>query len=263
MRISLLKTATIAASLTLIGAPSRAQTALQPIIEVHGRATNSDGGASWTAKGDSAFVPGQPVTWLVVAGSSHPGDMTVCGGGVSEVVTLAEKLAGHSFVWKLTILPASYENGRQTFDLDWARYRRDGGERPSAQGKATVTLSEGQPYVVDLVHGGEFRQLPRRVGVDRTGRRREGGSKARAGDPPIRHVADPPKRARRGAGSSLRRHGASGRRARVRIHAPALSRSAVGAESGGLRRHHVGPWDAARPAATGRTDHPHRRHDAP
>jgi hypothetical protein len=79
--------------------------------------------------------------------------MTVCGGGVSEVGTLDDKLARSSFVWKLTVLPVSYENGRETFELEWARYRRDGGGRPSAQGKTTLTLAEGQRQVVDLVHG--------------------------------------------------------------------------------------------------------------
>jgi hypothetical protein len=152
MPMSFLQSATIAA--TLIGtAPGQTETALRPIIEIHSRTTNQDGGPAWTASGDSVFVPGQPATWYVVAGSSHPDDMTVCGGGVSEVGTLEAKLAGHSFVWKLTVLPAKYENGRQTFDLEWARYRRDGGGRPSAQGKATVTLAEGQRQVVDLVHG--------------------------------------------------------------------------------------------------------------
>jgi hypothetical protein len=88
-----------------------------------------------------------------MAGSAGPDDMTVCGGGVSESGTLDEKLARNSFVWKLTMLPARYENGLETFDLEWARYRRDGGGRPSAQGKATVTLAEGQRQIVDLVHG--------------------------------------------------------------------------------------------------------------
>ena len=124
-----------------------------PTIEVHGRTIKRDGGISTTAMGDSRLVPGSPVTWFVTAGSSNPSAMTVCGGGVSETRSLEELLARNSFVWQMKIVPTKYEKGAGTFDLEWARYQADGAGRPSASGKATLTLREGERQPVDFVHG--------------------------------------------------------------------------------------------------------------
>jgi len=133
--------------------PAAAQNELEsgPTIQVHLRTLKRDGGFGMKAYGDNAFVPGTPVRWFLAAGSSHPSDMTVCGGGVGEVGTLADKLSRNAFVWEVKMLPSKYENATATFDLEWARYQADGGERPAAEGKATLRLREGDRQMIDFV----------------------------------------------------------------------------------------------------------------
>lgn len=131
----------------------RAESGFMPMIEVHSRTMKRDGGILQSATGNEFFVPGTRVTMSINAGTTHPGEMTLCGGGVGGDGAVGDKLKRSSFVWMLTTLPVKYENGRGTFDLEWARYRADNGERPVAQGKWTLTLAEGQTQVVDLVHG--------------------------------------------------------------------------------------------------------------
>jgi hypothetical protein len=132
---------------------ARAASGFNPMIEVHGRTMKRDGGVAQSATGSEFFVPGTRVTMAIKAGTTHPEEMTLCGGGVGGDGPIDQMLKHSSFVWRLTTVPVKYENGRATFDLEWARYRADNGDRAVAQGKSTLTLAEGQRQVVDLVHG--------------------------------------------------------------------------------------------------------------
>jgi hypothetical protein len=136
-----------------VPAPAQDQPESGPTIEVRMQTFKRDGGVGMWARGNGAFVPGTPVTWFLTAGSSNPGEMTVCGGGAGETGTLEQKLSRNAFVWEMRVLPAKYENGSETFDLEWARYQADGGGRPSAAGKSTLTLREGERQTIDLVRG--------------------------------------------------------------------------------------------------------------
>ena len=106
-----------------------------------------------TATADAPFVPGTPFSISVTAGSTRPEEMTLCGGGVGGDQPVADLLRQNSFVWRVTTIPIRQENGRLTFDLQWARYRADRPAGPTAQGTLTLTLSEGQRQVIDLARG--------------------------------------------------------------------------------------------------------------
>jgi hypothetical protein len=124
-----------------------------PTLEVHVRSLRRTGGVTQTMSLTGWLVPGTPVTWHVAAGTSNPAEMTVCGGGVSEMGTLADKLARSAFMWEVKMLPSKYENGTVTVDLEWARYQNDGSGRPVAEGKNTLTLREGDRHQIDFVRG--------------------------------------------------------------------------------------------------------------
>jgi hypothetical protein len=126
-----------------------------PTIEARVQTFKRTGGVSISAWGNTVSVPGTPATFFLTAGSANPSEMTVCGGGFGESGTIADKLSRNSFVWELKLLPVKNENGSSTFNLEWARYQADGGGRPAAEGKSTLTLREGERQTIDLVRGAE------------------------------------------------------------------------------------------------------------
>jgi hypothetical protein len=143
----------ITAGVWLQMTPAGAQSGFTPILELHSLTTNRDGGIFQTATGRTDFVPGRRVTTSFGAGTTRPEELTLCGGGVGGDATVESMLKENSFVWKVTTVPIKYDAGRATFDLEWARYRADGGGRPAAQGRLTLTLADGQRQVIDLAHG--------------------------------------------------------------------------------------------------------------
>jgi len=124
-----------------------------PTLDVNLHTLKRTGGVSITAHGDEWLTPGTPVTWFLTAGTSSPNEMTVCGGGVSSMGTLADKLTRGAFVWEVKMLPSKYENGIATFDVEWARYQADGNGRPVAEGRSTLTLQDGERQQIDFVRG--------------------------------------------------------------------------------------------------------------
>jgi len=139
---------------TLSFAPAAAQDKESgPTLDVNLQTLKRTGGVSITAHGDEWLTPGTPVTWFLSAGTTSPGEMTVCGGGVSSTGTLADKLARAAFVWEVKMLPSKYENGIATFDLEWARYQADSNGRPVAEGSSTLSLRDGERQQIDFVRG--------------------------------------------------------------------------------------------------------------
>jgi hypothetical protein len=124
-----------------------------PTLEVHLRTLKHGGGVGMSGYANEILAVGAPLTFFLTAGSSNPAELTVCGGGVASVGTLADKLSRNAFVWEVRMLPSKYENGTATFDLEWARYQADGAGRPSAEGKTTMTLREGDRQQIDFVRG--------------------------------------------------------------------------------------------------------------
>lgn len=74
------------------------------------------------------------------------------GSADGTVATLDTLLARAAYVWRVTLTGVSYEAGRQTFDLDWARYAAASGTVPVASGKQRLTLDQDQTYPIDLLH---------------------------------------------------------------------------------------------------------------
>ena len=122
-----------------------------PTLEVHLRTLKHAGGVGMTAFSDELLAPGAPLKWFLTAGSSNPSELTVCGGGVGAGGTVGDKLSRNAFVWEVRMLPSKYENGTATFDLEWVRYQADGGGRPAAEGRTTMSLREGDRQPIDFV----------------------------------------------------------------------------------------------------------------
>jgi hypothetical protein len=150
-----MRTIIVACGMSVLAAAPNAvvDTGAQPTLEVSSRTMKRGGGEAQSAWANARLVVGQPVTWLLDAGSSHPEERTLCGGGVTEVGPLDTLLGRRSFVWEIRAVPTRYENNRTTFDLEWARYEFDGRGKPAAQGKATLTLAEGAKQTIDFVRG--------------------------------------------------------------------------------------------------------------
>jgi hypothetical protein len=126
---------------------------VMPIVEVTARTMKRDGAVAQVSSGTAPFVLGQAASLYLMAGSSHPEEMTVCGGGFAETGSLGDLLKRTSFVWQISVLPTHYENGRETFELEWGRYRADHSERADADGKLTLTLAEGERRAIDFARG--------------------------------------------------------------------------------------------------------------
>ena len=122
-----------------------------PTLEVHVRTWKQDGTPMGRSDGGSMFVPGRLLTWFVMAGIPYTGELTVCGNGVGDSGTLADKLTRAAYVWEIRMRPVKYENGTATFDLEWARYQPDVPGRPAVESKTTMTLREGDSRPIDFL----------------------------------------------------------------------------------------------------------------
>jgi len=123
-----------------------------PMLEARLQTYKRSGGVAGMARVSDWTIVGQGMKWLLTAGA-NPADTSLCGYGAGDVGNVAEKLTRSAFVWELKATPTKYENGSTTFDLEWARYQADGGGRPAAEGRSTLTLREGERKSLDLVHG--------------------------------------------------------------------------------------------------------------
>lgn len=74
------------------------------------------------------------------------------GSADGSVRGLDDLLKTAAHVWKVTTTGVKYAAGRQTFDLEWARYAAATGPVPVASRTQRLTLSQGQTHTVDLLH---------------------------------------------------------------------------------------------------------------
>jgi hypothetical protein len=135
-------------------APVAAQSApgVEPMLAVTARSFNADGSAGAGAGGNDPFVVGKSTTHYLHAGRS--GQDGLCGLGSSDgsVRGLDDLLTTAAHVWKVTTTGVKYEAGRQTFDLEWARYAARSGAVPVVLRKQRLTLAQAQTYTLDLLH---------------------------------------------------------------------------------------------------------------
>ena len=127
---------------------------VQPIVTVQARSITVEGTANASAGGSDPFVPGQTLTRYVYAGSLASGQspciLGAAGGTSSQTVESLRREYAH--VWKITTTAVKYEAGTEIVDLDWARYGPEAGSAPVISARQRLTLTEGQRYVIDLLH---------------------------------------------------------------------------------------------------------------
>jgi hypothetical protein len=146
----------VAAAVLLGGltAPAAAQNApgVEPMLAVTARSFNADGTAGAGAGGNDPFVVGKSTTHYLHAGRSGQDGLCAMGGSDGSVRGLDDLLKTAAHVWKVTTTGVKYEAGRQTFDLEWARYAAASGAVPVVSRKQRLTLAQAQTYTLDLLH---------------------------------------------------------------------------------------------------------------
>jgi hypothetical protein len=128
------------------------QAGVQPMLAVTARAFHADGAAGASAGGSDPFVVGKSATYFLYAGRSGQEGGCSLGSADSSARGLDELLNTAAHVWKVTATGVKYEGGKQTFDLEWARYASAAGAVPVVSRKQRLTLAQDQAYTVDLLH---------------------------------------------------------------------------------------------------------------
>jgi hypothetical protein len=137
-----------------LAAPVAAQdtAGVQPMLAVTARSFNADGSHGSSAGGNDPFVVGKSATHFLYAGRSGGDGVCDTGSADASRTTVDALLKTAAQVWKVTTTGVKYDAGRQTFDLEWARYAAAVGTVPVASRKQRLTLAQDQKYVVDLLH---------------------------------------------------------------------------------------------------------------
>jgi hypothetical protein len=148
----------IAVAACLFTPPAFAQSGPQVTITLRNYGGAPRGGG--TAATPQPFVVGQPFTTFKFAGDLVRGDQSICTIGLDNTHTLDELLARRAHVWKITVTPLGYEDGRATMRLEWARYKAGGSQQPVASASLQLTLDEGERRPLDMLHADAGSQCP-------------------------------------------------------------------------------------------------------
>lgn len=135
-------------------APATAAQEIQPLVRVQARAIAVEGTGKASAGGSDPFVPGQTLTRYLYAGSLAAGQ-SPCILGAADATsskTVDSLRREYAHVWRVTTTAVKYESGTEIVDLDWARYGPDAGSAPVISARQRLTLTEGQRYLIDLLH---------------------------------------------------------------------------------------------------------------
>ncbi len=139
----------------LVAAPSaalaQAGAGTEPVISVTARAISPDGASRSSAGGTDPLVIGMPATHYLHAGRLGEKAICILGSSNGKVKGLDDLLKTAAHVWKVTTTGVSSELGRQTIDLEWARYD-DGQTTPATSRRQRVTLAQGEPLTLDMLH---------------------------------------------------------------------------------------------------------------
>lgn len=124
----------------------------QPVLAMTAYSVAADGSTVASAGGDDPLAAGKAITHYLYAGKA--GQEGLCSSGSADgTITDLETLLGRAaHVWKVTTTGVKYEAGRQTFDLEWARYAAASGAVPVVSRKQRLTLAQAQTYTLDLLH---------------------------------------------------------------------------------------------------------------
>src|SRR5688572_21273661 len=127
-------------------------TGARPMLGATLQSVRADGSVGGSAGGSDPFVVGKSATRYLYAGRS--GQDGACNGGSADgsVTELSGLLKTAAHVWKITTTGVKYDGGKQTFDLEWARYTSASGTVPLVSRKQRLTLAQDQVYTVDILH---------------------------------------------------------------------------------------------------------------
>jgi hypothetical protein len=145
----------------LAGVPASdafAQTGPQVTITLRSYGEGTRGGG--TAQSPEPFVVGQSVIVTKFAGDLNRGDYSVCTIGLDNTHTVEDLLSRRPHVWKVTVTPLAYEDGRAKMRIEWARYKSGGGQKPVAFQSMELQLAEGEHRPLDMLHGDAASQCP-------------------------------------------------------------------------------------------------------
>ena len=130
---------------------AQAGSGTEPVISVTARAISPDGSSRSSAGGTDPVVIGKPATHYLHAGRLGEAGICIVGSSNGKVKGLDDLLKTSTHVWKVTTTGVSSDLGRQTVDLEWARYD-DGHATPATSRKQRVTLAQGEPLTLDMLH---------------------------------------------------------------------------------------------------------------
>jgi hypothetical protein len=133
-------------------ASAQDMTGAQPVLAMTAYSVAADGSTVASAGGDDPLVAGKAVTHYLHAGKAGQDSLCSTGSADATVTDLETLLGRAAHVWKVTATGVKYEGGKQTVDLEWARYASTSGAVPVVSRKQRLTLVQGQTYTVDLLH---------------------------------------------------------------------------------------------------------------
>jgi hypothetical protein len=143
----------------LLGAtvPAAAQdTGVEPVLRIGTRAMTQTGVPGRDAALERRGPSINGTTYLLAGRAEQPeGQLCVMRAVSSEMGTLDPKTLSMALhVWKISTTTVTFEEGRQTFDVEWQRVDR-GSDITAVSGKHRLTLDDGQTYTLDLVRGSD------------------------------------------------------------------------------------------------------------
>ena len=146
----------VVAGVLTVPLPAVAQeTGEKPVLRVGTRTLSADGSRHRDAGIDRVVTLGQTAVSYIYAGRVNDPDGSLCTmGAIAPGGELTDRdrqrMEGALHVWKVTTATVSFDDGRQTFDLDWERFDA-GAAAPTLSGKQRLTLADGDVYTLDLV----------------------------------------------------------------------------------------------------------------
>ena len=138
---------TIVVWLQAAAALAQATPQITVALNSYGETARSTSGA----RDSQPFVVGHPLTTYRYAGDLNRNDQSICTVGGGQSRTLEDLLSRYAHVWKITVTPLSFEDGREKMRLEWTRYR-SGAAQPVASAKLQLQLDEGDTRPIDMLH---------------------------------------------------------------------------------------------------------------
>jgi hypothetical protein len=123
----------------------------QPQLNVGIRAYRLDGTPRGGAQSPHPLITEGAVTNFFFTHRRDGNGNCTIGAADSDVRTLEDLRREYAHVWKVTRTGRTYEGGRYTFDIEWARYDSEPAGGPVVERRQRLSLFEGQAYQLDML----------------------------------------------------------------------------------------------------------------